>query len=1123
MGGAPFPVLTEFHCKSAVIETDRSKMTPMNCLKSVALLSSFLLASQSMGQAPQPIRNPGFGQAGNARPSAVYPAQYQQRVGKQVSTNQRRRARASNGGLAALPWVERFIKPKKEQPTVDYDKISVAGSQPPLSNVGRPTQPGPRATYGNIPRQPQPVVGQSPVASRQPRVQPESGGTGRFSARFSDADSSISGIYPQPTPNPVVPRINRSPEPSRGAVDPSPKSNTAVRQPTSSVESLPTPKANSERIARGEDKFLARLQEQSAPKVSRVPIKRTPIKQTSSADRETSQNVVSAEKSLPASESDTRVPQVLSNHGAKRSISDLEEVAKTEPVGEGTLVPEQTNLDVPAKLVAAPSVDDAAKKNANAKVNGQFITSQLQRPVQPSQPTPAETKTVRGNASAPDLPLPTAEASVSVPRTPVPTQRGSELPKVEEPKSASPLPTSAVPAISAPEQEAVTELKPTPPGTEEFSIPKNPLQPELPTATLPELPAGLPESTGSETPVPAKANDLPKLPELPKAKTDVESKLPSANSSPAVPDPILEELPNSQPEPLIQMPPKPAPLPEPGNPSTDAPPTEKLEPLPTPALPKPEIANLPAKIEAPEGLPTGSVALPRVQPPVNKSSIPPSKVEELEQKDVPESRPFGTLNNKSNAFGVAPEQRMNMQSPGVQVLVNGPETIAVATPSVYEIVAINRDTVDLNGLMLRLEVPAGVQVQATKNLFNIEKAPDGATLVTWGIEKLPAGEHAKASVNLTSRKDADFTIGLDWTLIPISRQAKVSVIAPALRVAIDGPQDVIYGKTNTYRVRILNEGKAAARDVKFQLSIPQMGTQQTDIGRIEPGKEEVLEYDLLFEQRGGTRLDAMASASNGLKAMGQTQVLVRRQDLQASLVAPELVYHGSAVNYRVNLSNRGDAMSKRTEAVVQLPEGTKPLGLPYSAKLDGNKLTWSVDPIAPSEGREYNFQLSLTSEGEHRVGFECKGDAGQAVSATATTVVQSIADLKLLVSDPTAPAPVGAEVTYELELINRGSKAANNVRVVAQFSKGVEPIRADGHQYRLVPGQVFFDPIASVGPGKKIKLRIFATADDAGIHRFRAEVKSEDEAIRLVQEESTQYLKTRTRVASPPASNSPLR
>lgn len=1100
-------------------------MTPMNCLKSVALLSSFLLASQSMGQTPQPILNPGVGQAGNARTSAVYLAQYQQRVGKQVSTNRRRTAKPGNGGLAALPWVERFIKPKKEQPTVDYDKISVAGSQPPLSNFGRPPQKSPRANYGNIPSQPQPVVAPSttpPVASRQLRDQSESVGSERFSVRFSDADPSASGIYPRSTPSSAVPRVKRDPDSGRRVASPSLQANSPVPAPASNPESLAKPETNSERSGNSEDKFLARLQEQSAPKVARVPIKRTQngAKPIPAANLATPQNLARTEKTLPSAESDERVPQVLSKQGTSQSVVDFEQVSKTEPTEAGFLVPEQANLDVPAKLVAAPSVDDAAKKNSNAGVKGQFITSQLQRPVQRSQPRPADTKTVRGNASVPDLPLPKAETGVSLPRAPIPSKTRSELPKSEETKSVLPLTTPDLPEITAAEQEAVTELKPTPPGQEELSIPKNPSQPESP-ATLPELPATLPASPNSEMPVPAKPNELP---ELPKASTDTDSNLPSVSSSPTAPKlPRLEELSNSQPDPLIQMPPKPAPLPEPGDASTGAPRTEKREPLPTAAQPKPAIANDPARVEAPETLSADSVAAPRVHPPVNKSSIPPVKVEEQKQQDVPGPRPFGSLNNKSNAFEVASEQRMNMHSPGVQVKVNGPGTIAVATPSVYEIVAINRDTVDLNGLMLRLEVPAGVQVQANKNLFNIEKAPDGATLVTWGIEKLPAGANAKASVNLTSRKDADFTIGLEWTLIPISRQAKVSVIAPALRVAIDAPQDVIYGKTNTYRVRILNEGKAAARDVKFQLSIPKMGTQQTDVGRIEPGKEEVLEYDLVLEQRGEIRLDALVSASNGVKAIGQTQVLVRRQDLQASLVAPELVYHGSAVNYRVNLSNRGDALSKRTEAVLQLPEGTKPLGLPYSAKLDGNKLIWSVDPIAPSEGREYNFQLSLTSEGEHRVAFECKGDAEQAVSATATTVVQAIADLKLLVSDPTAPAPVGPEVTYELELINRGSKAANNVRVVAQFSKGVEPIRAEGHQYRLVPGQVFFDPIASVGAGKKITLRIFATADDAGIHRFRAEVKSEDEAIRLVQEESTQYLKTRTRVASPPGSNSPLR
>ncbi len=130
-------------------------------------------------------------------------------------------------------------------------------------------------------------------------------------------------------------------------------------------------------------------------------------------------------------------------------------------------------------------------------------------------------------------------------------------------------------------------------------------------------------------------------------------------------------------------------------------------------------------------------------------------------------------------------------------------------------------------------------------------------------------------------------------------------------------------------------------------------------------------------------------------------------------------------------------------------------------------------------------------------------------------MVQAIADLKLTVSDPIAPAPVGAEVLYELTLTNRGSKAAQNVAVIAQFSEGIEPTRAEGHEFRVIPGQLLFEPIPSAEAGQTLSLQVFAEANGGGMHRFRAEVRTDANDVRLVQEESTQFMNNVRRVASP--------
>ncbi|MBU6176068.1 MAG: hypothetical protein KGQ60_19855, partial [Planctomycetes bacterium] len=125
-----------------------------------------------------------------------------------------------------------------------------------------------------------------------------------------------------------------------------------------------------------------------------------------------------------------------------------------------------------------------------------------------------------------------------------------------------------------------------------------------------------------------------------------------------------------------------------------------------------------------------------------------------------------------------------------------------------------------------------------------------------------------------------------------------------------------------------------------------------------------------------------------------------------------------------------------------------------------------------------------------------------------TTNVDSIVDLSLSVIDPPAPAPVGQLVFYEIEIKNRGKKIATNVDVVAQFSDGIEPVRLEGHTGRIVPGQVLFNTISSIGAGDKIVLRVAAEASKPGVHRFRAEVKCPGGEADLLQEESTRYLAT---------------
>jgi uncharacterized repeat protein (TIGR01451 family) len=121
------------------------------------------------------------------------------------------------------------------------------------------------------------------------------------------------------------------------------------------------------------------------------------------------------------------------------------------------------------------------------------------------------------------------------------------------------------------------------------------------------------------------------------------------------------------------------------------------------------------------------------------------------------------------------------------------------------------------------------------------------------------------------------------------------------------------------------------------------------------------------------------------------------------------------------------------------------------------------------------------------------------------TKVEALADLVLEVSDPRGPVAVGQDVTYEVKVMNRGTKNAYNVDVMAFFSEGVEATTVEGGDHQVAPGQVEFTPIATIPAGGEVIYTITARAETAGNHVFRAEVHCKKLGTSLASEETTKF------------------
>ncbi|MCY2982822.1 MAG: hypothetical protein NTY15_04205 [Planctomycetota bacterium] len=481
-------------------------------------------------------------------------------------------------------------------------------------------------------------------------------------------------------------------------------------------------------------------------------------------------------------------------------------------------------------------------------------------------------------------------------------------------------------------------------------------------------------------------------------------------------------------------------------------------------------------------------------------------------KQAPTEKPV-TLNSvpKSSTQSTVSAIHREMAVPGVRVTVNGPSSILVNEEGLYEVIAKNEGAESLNGLIVQIVVPPQVgvgNVAVTDGVAHPDNSPEGNAIV-WEIGQIPPGATKSAALKLKTPVAEHFALGVEWTMLPQNAEMKIEVQQPQLAIALEGPSEVIFGKPQLYRIRVRNTGNADVRAVSVAMTAEPYGSNQSDVGDIAAGSERVVEVELTFQQSGTLPIVATASSSvSKVDARSAIDVQVRQSELVATMYGPTEFYQGSVIDYELELINHGSIAAVGTNCVLNLPAGAEVVSMPPGATRAGDNIKWEVKKLDPQEKLVFPLKVSLTKIGENQLSFAADCSSSSDAKAELKTSIDSIADLHLTVVDPTAPAPVGQPVVYEVVIANRGKKPATNVDVITQFSEGIEPIRLEGQTGRIVPGQAIFNSIPTIGANEKLVLKIHAEASKAGVHRFRVEVKSKGSDTDLLEEESTRYLAT---------------
>jgi len=454
------------------------------------------------------------------------------------------------------------------------------------------------------------------------------------------------------------------------------------------------------------------------------------------------------------------------------------------------------------------------------------------------------------------------------------------------------------------------------------------------------------------------------------------------------------------------------------------------------------------------------------------------------------------------------------KGPQLSVETVGPSRIAVGRESTYELIMQNAGETAAEEVTVFVSLPAWADVLSAETSSGAtQPAGNASEPLQWKIGRLEANSREKLALRLMPRQSRPFELGVRWDYKPIASQARIEVQEPKLGLSLEGPREVLYGVKQIYKLRLLNSGNGDAENVAISL-VP-LGTGEgapvtQNIGTIAPGEQRTIEIELVARQAGELTVQVEVRGDGGVKAQLAEKVVVRRAALGVDVSGPGVQFVGTAATYRIRARNTGNAPATNLHVAAQLPAGAKYLSGSEHGQADAvsGKVQWRLGNLPPGAERTLDVKCLLGAAGNQRLEVVATADDELNVSASAATQVEAMADLVLQTQKPSGPTPVGEDAVYEIRVRNQGTKSATDVSVVAYFSRGIEPVGAEGGSHRTGPGQVVFEPIAAIAAGSEVVLKVTARAESPGNHVFRAEVLCKPLGSRLASEETAFFYST---------------
>jgi uncharacterized repeat protein (TIGR01451 family) len=292
---------------------------------------------------------------------------------------------------------------------------------------------------------------------------------------------------------------------------------------------------------------------------------------------------------------------------------------------------------------------------------------------------------------------------------------------------------------------------------------------------------------------------------------------------------------------------------------------------------------------------------------------------------------------------------------------------------------------DATGVMLFENVPENLKHEAGPAL-------------EFEVGTLRAGEKRELELLLLAEKPGKVVNVLSARAegnLQVQQQVEFEVIAPALAVAVTGPERRYLERPATYEVVVENPGTAPARDVQLVTRLPKglrfvrannmgeydAGTHAVywSLAELPEGKRGSVELVTMPIEAGALTLEVEGRAQQGLADRTKQQILI--EGLAAIMFEvrdlEDPIEVGKETAYEIRVVNQGTKAAQNVQVAVALPEGMQFIsaeGETRHSNQQGGILFEPLRELAPKADTVYRFRVQCRRPGDQRVTVDVRTD-----------------------------------------------------------------------------------------------------------------------------------------------------